>query len=146
MSKSRRQNLRASLISSIRALFSDKHVVPGNQSARYIENLKQLIMANIGDPGDFGKLFAQWCLYQGSWNFITKCGKCYEGFYQNFEWRKLYTEFICTILQTYVHRLDIFSKEIISINTKRLNNIHVKHLYDYNGERKLMIILNFIWV
>ena len=33
----------------------------------------------------------------------------------------------------------IFSKEIISINTKRLNNIHVKHLYDDNGEMKLMI-------
>ena len=49
----------------------------------------------------------------------------------------LYYKLMCTVL-------DIFSKEIISINTKRLNNIHVKHLYDYNGERKLMIILNFI--
>ena len=33
----------------------------------------------------------------------------------------------------------IFSKEIISINTKRLNNIHVRHLYDDNGEMKLII-------
>ena len=44
----------------------------------------------------------------------------------------LYYKLLCAVL-------NIFSKEIISINTKRLNNIHVKHLYDDNGEMKLMI-------